>query len=117
MTDKMSAYTPNGLPIGMFPKNQATTMCVDVVSVYSPPVDTDFKNERSASPASESSAITSSASNSSSICSANNDAKEETNNNNNSMSSKASDKSCLTDSEQASEDDESIFNETGKASI
>lgn len=54
----------------MFPKNQATTMCVDVVSVYSPPVDTGFKNERSPSLMSaESSVLTSSASSSSSMCS------------------------------------------------
>ena len=35
----------------MFPKNQAKTMCVDIETVYSPPVDADFKDliERSPS--------------------------------------------------------------------
>ena len=57
-----------GKPLGMFPKNQATTMCVDVVSVYSPPIETGFKQERSASIISsntDSSFMTSSASSSS----------------------------------------------------
>ncbi|CAF0724283.1 unnamed protein product [Brachionus calyciflorus] len=66
----IQAYTPDGKPLGMFPKTQATTMCVDIETVYSPPVDADFKDliERSPSVASsnaETSSITSSASSSS----------------------------------------------------
>lgn len=54
----------------MFPKNQAKTMCVDIETVYSPPVDADFKDliDRSPSVASsnaDTSSITSSASSSS----------------------------------------------------
>ena len=62
----------------MFPKHQASTMCVDVVSVYQPPVDADFKDliERSPSAISsnaESSPMTSSASSSSINSETNND--------------------------------------------
>jgi hypothetical protein len=68
--EKRQIYTADGKPLGMFPKHQASTMCVDVVSVYQPPVDSDFKDliERSPSAASsnaESSPMTSSASSSS----------------------------------------------------
>lgn len=47
----VQAFTADGKPIGMFPKNQAKTMCVDIETVYSPPVDADFKDliERSPS--------------------------------------------------------------------
>ena len=65
-------FNEDGKPLGMFPENQAKTMCVDVVSVYSPPVaDSNFNElmNRSPSPASsnadETSSITSSASSSS----------------------------------------------------
>lgn len=71
------SFTPDGKPLGMFPKNQAKTMCVDVDTVYSPPVDADFKDliERSPSVASsnaETSSMTSSASSSSMTSGANN---------------------------------------------
>ncbi len=99
-------------------------MCVDVISVYSPPVDTGFKEDLSVSvdsSNSESSAITSSASSSSFISCAdkqktNNPEKDSLsgnlkNNNENSLGSKESDsKSCLTDSEHASDNpEEDIF--------
>ena len=64
----MPIFSADGKPLGMFPKHQASTMCVDVVSVYSPPVEADFKMERSPSGSSsraETSSITSSASSSS----------------------------------------------------
>jgi hypothetical protein len=52
-------FSSDGKQIGMFPKNQATTMCVDVVSIYSPPVN----RERSPSVvSSKASSLTSSAS-------------------------------------------------------
>lgn len=35
---RQAAFSADGKPIGMFPKNQAKTMCVDVGQVYSPPV-------------------------------------------------------------------------------
>lgn len=35
---RQAAFSADGKPIGMFPKNQAKTMCVDVDQVYSPPV-------------------------------------------------------------------------------
>lgn len=35
---RQAAFSADGKPIGMFPKNQAKTMCVDVEQVYSPPV-------------------------------------------------------------------------------
>jgi hypothetical protein len=62
-TSARSKFTPDGKPLGMFPKNQAQTMCVDVVSVYSPPNDSDLK--RSSSLANTESSMTSSASSSS----------------------------------------------------
>jgi len=64
-------FSPDGKPLGMFPKNQAQTMCVDVVAVYSPPVDSDLK-DKSLSPITDDeedgeSSMTSSASSSSSM--------------------------------------------------
>ena len=38
-------FSPDGKPLGMFPENQAKTMCVDVDQVYQPPVDSDIINE------------------------------------------------------------------------
>ncbi len=38
-------FSPDGKPLGMFPENQAKTMCVDVEEVYQPPVDSDIMNE------------------------------------------------------------------------
>jgi hypothetical protein len=38
-------FSPDGKPLGMFPKNQAQTMCVDVIAVYSPPVESDLKDK------------------------------------------------------------------------
>ncbi len=125
LPDKAPVFTSDGRPIGMFPKNQATTMCVDVISVYTPPVETGFKEHMSASVESsnsESSAITSSASSSSSITSfhkqksRNAESQDRPNsdqktNDDNSIGSKETDsKSCLTDSEHASDNyEEDIF--------
>lgn len=80
LPEKSPLFTADGKPIGMFPKNQATTMCVDVVSVYSPPIETDtVDNDLSPSRVStESSALTSSASSSSSVCSIDNENNLET---------------------------------------
>ena len=65
-------FDEDGKPLGMFPENQAKTMCVDVVSVYTPPVaDANFNDLMNRSPsavssnADETSSITSSASSSS----------------------------------------------------
>ncbi|RMZ99493.1 MAP kinase-activating death domain [Brachionus plicatilis] len=64
------AFTSAGKPIGMFPKNQAKTMCVDIETVYSPPVNADFKDLIDRSPSvvssnADTSSMTSSASSSS----------------------------------------------------
>ena len=56
-------YSPEGKQLGMFPKNQANTMCVDVVSVYSPPVTRD--RSPSVESKADTSPLTSSASSSS----------------------------------------------------
>lgn len=45
---RQAAFSADGKPIGMFPKNQAKTMCVDVGMVYSPPIHSE-SNKRSAS--------------------------------------------------------------------
>ena len=70
------AFNEDGKPLGMFPENQAKTMCVDIVSVYSPPVaDSNFNEliNRSPSVLSSNADETSSISSSSSSYSANNE--------------------------------------------
>lgn len=54
-------YSPDGKLLGMFPKNQANTMCVDVVAVYSPPLNCE-RSPSVASSKEDTSPITSSAS-------------------------------------------------------
>ena len=54
-------FSSDGKQIGMFPKNQATTMCVDVVSIYSPPVNRERSPSVDSSKA-DTSSLTSSAS-------------------------------------------------------
>jgi len=70
------AFNEDGKPLGMFPENQAKTMCVDVVSVYSPPIaDSNFNEliNRSPSVVSSNAEETSSISSSSSSYSATNE--------------------------------------------
>jgi hypothetical protein len=54
-------FDENGKPLGMFPKTQATTMCVDVVSVYSPPTvnTSEFMKEKEEDDDDDSSSVTS----------------------------------------------------------
>ena len=61
-------HDADGKPLGMFPENQAQTMCVDVSDVYSPPNESDFNEFIKRSPSAsgnESSAMSSSESSSS----------------------------------------------------
>ena len=54
-------FDAEGRPLGMFPKNQVATMCVDVVAVYSPPIlDLKAVSEAAAANEDEASSIASS---------------------------------------------------------
>lgn len=109
LPEKAPVFTTDGRPLGMFPKNQATTMCVDVVSVYTPPVDSGFKLDPSESLSAESSAMTSSVSNSSSISSIAGNGKSTNEANATTTGSRdagESASSCVTDSEHAQDIDE-----------
>ena len=56
-------FSEDGKPLALMPENQATTMCVDVVSVYSPPVaDASFNDLDETSSISSSSSSSSSSS-------------------------------------------------------
>jgi hypothetical protein len=45
VTQQRRVFDEEGKPLGMFPENQAKTMCVDVDSVYSPPIaDSNFND-------------------------------------------------------------------------
>lgn len=71
-------FTPDGKQIGMYPKYQAATMCVDVESVYSPPLPRDRSPSISSSKGDETTSPLTTSVSSSSIDSFNkNDAEQE----------------------------------------